>query len=254
MSSRKWKKKVEMGDSLPFFNNRDPAALSILKKYLYQPSNNDEDNGDGSTTFCFHYKGSILRSIEQRTGSNTVPDAVLDSLILIENLDRRRGVPPSESMKAAFCAVAVHCTVSCLLISWDNYFDAFQRIWGIRIKSLEKSGKSDLISPELVRRRTEIEAGLWDLETSQRLLSLNTRGKALVRIKRYLDEAFRSMNPALSQLASASTAEPTVGHVASANPHPSTDEGNSRLHSFPFSILLQVEVLILFSGDYDLCS
>ncbi|MBA0627659.1 hypothetical protein Godav_022469 [Gossypium davidsonii] len=215
-----------MGDSFPLFNDRDPAVLSTLKQYLSQPNNNDEDNGDGYATFCFHYKGAILRSIEQRTGNSTVPDAVLDSLILIENLDRRRGVLPSESMKAAFCAVAVHCTVSCLPVSWDNYFDAFQRIWGLRIKSLEESGKSDLISSELVQWGTVIEAGLWDLETSQRLSSVNTRGKALLRIKGYLEEAFRSMSPALSRLASASTTEPTVDHVASANPHPSTDEGN----------------------------
>ncbi|XP_017615538.1 uncharacterized protein LOC108460533 isoform X2 [Gossypium arboreum] len=215
-----------MGDSFPLFNDCDPAVLSTLKQYLSQPNNNDEDNGDGYATFCFHYKGAILRSIEQRTGNSTVPDAVLDSLILIENLDRRRGFLPSESMKAAFCAVAVHCTVSCLPVSWDNYFDAFQRIWGLRIKSLEESGKSDLISSELVQWGTVIEAGLWDLETSQRLSSVNTRGKALLRIKGYLEEAFRSMNPALSQLASASTTEPTVDHVASANPHPSTDEGN----------------------------
>ncbi|KAG4177915.1 hypothetical protein ERO13_A10G008200v2 [Gossypium hirsutum] len=215
-----------MGDSFPLFNDCDPAVLSTLKQYLSQPNNNDEDNGDGYATFCFHYKGAILRSIEQRTGNSTVPDAVLDSLILIENLDRRRGFLPSESMKAAFCAVAVHCTVSCLPVSWDNYFDAFHRIWGLRIKSLEESGKSDLISSELVQWGTVIEAGLWDLETSQRLSSVNTRGKALLRIKGYLEEAFRSMNPALSQLASASTTEPTVDHVASANPHPSTDEGN----------------------------
>ncbi|TYH47607.1 hypothetical protein ES332_D10G009500v1 [Gossypium tomentosum] len=215
-----------MGDSFPLFNDRDPAVLSTLKQYLSQPNNNDEDNGDGYATFCFHYKGAILRSIEQRTGNSTVPDAVLDSLILIENLDRRRGVLPSESMKAAFCAVAVHCTVSCLPVSWDNYFDAFQRIWGLRIKSLEESGKSDLISSELVQWGTVIEAGLWDLETSQRLSSINTRGKALLRIKGYLEEAFRSMSPALSRLASASTTEPTVDHVASANPNPSTDEGN----------------------------
>ncbi|PPS09488.1 hypothetical protein GOBAR_AA11147 [Gossypium barbadense] len=128
-----------MGDSFPLFNDCDPAVLSTLKQYLSQPNNNDEDNGDGYATFCFHYKGAILRSIEQRTGNSTVPDAVLDSLILIENLDRRRGFLPSESMKAAFCAVAVHCTVSCLPVSWDNYFDAFQRIWGLRIKSLEES-------------------------------------------------------------------------------------------------------------------
>ncbi|TYI04316.1 hypothetical protein ES332_A10G008800v1 [Gossypium tomentosum] len=215
-----------MGDSFPLFNDCDPAVLSTLKQYLSQPNNNDEDNGDGYATFCFHYKGAILRSIEQRTGNFTVPDAVLDSLILIENLDRRRGFLPSESMKAAFCAVAVHCTVSCLPVSWDNYFDAFHRIWGLRIKSLEESGKSDLISSELVQWGTVIEAGLWDLETSQRLSSVNTRGKALLRIKGYLEEAFLSMNPALSQLASASTTEPTVDHVASANPHPSTDEGN----------------------------
>ncbi|KAL1146791.1 hypothetical protein V6Z11_A10G009400 [Gossypium hirsutum] len=202
-----------MGDSFPLFNDCDPAVLSTLKQYLSQPNNNDEDNGDGYATFCFHYKGAILRSIEQRTGNSTVPDAVLDSLILIENLDRRRGFLPSESMKAAFCAVAVHCTVSCLPVSWDNYFDAFHRIWGLRIKSLEESGKSDLISSELVQWGT-------------RLSSVNTRGKALLRIKGYLEEAFRSMNPALSQLASASTTEPTVDHVASANPHPSTDEGN----------------------------
>ncbi|PPD85205.1 hypothetical protein GOBAR_DD17865 [Gossypium barbadense] len=218
-----------MGDSFPLFNDRDPAVLSTLKQYLSQPNNNDEDNGDGYATFCFHYKGAILRSIEQRTGNSTVPDAVLDSLILIENLDRRRGVLPSESMKAAFCAVAVHCTVSCLPVSWDNYFDAFQRIWGLRIKSLEESGKSDLISSELVQWGTVIEAGLWDLETSQRLLSINTRGKALLRIKGYLEEAFRSMSPALSRLASASTTEPTVDHVASANPNPSTDEGNDNV-------------------------
>ncbi|GMI93254.1 hypothetical protein HRI_002994700 [Hibiscus trionum] len=199
-------------------NEPDPSVLSFLKQYYSQTSgNNGGGDGDGDyDTFCLHSKASTLRSIGNRTANCSVPDGILESLIIIDELDRQRGVPPSDAMREAFCAVAVHRTLWWLPVSWDDYCNAVQRIWGKRIAELELSGASGLLSTGLSKWRKEIEAALWDPETAKRLLLTNTLDEALRLIRVYLKEASRSMNHAFRHLPGHPTADDVARVPASA--------------------------------------
>ncbi|KAK8500356.1 hypothetical protein V6N13_008855 [Hibiscus sabdariffa] len=206
-------------EDFSFPHEPDPCVLSVLKQYYTQT--NGEKGGDGDyDTFCIYSKASTLRSIRNRTANCSVSDGILESLILIDEIDRRRGVPPSDAMREAFCAVAVHLTLWWLPVSWDDYCDAVRRIWGKQIGNLELSGASGLLSTGLAKWRKEIEAALWDRETAKRLLLINTLDEALRLTRVYLKEASRSMNHALRRL----PGHPTADDVAYVPAYAPTEE------------------------------
>ena len=66
-------------------------------------------------------------------------------------MDQSEGVEIRDSLKAAYCAVAVECTVKYLLGSPDKhweYFEVVKRVWRGKIGNLEKSEKSELVTDE----------------------------------------------------------------------------------------------------------
>ncbi|XP_022724533.1 uncharacterized protein LOC111281160 isoform X2 [Durio zibethinus] len=197
------------------------GASSFLREYL---SNSNINNADDST-FCLLNKASIIHSIRQRTANCSLPEGILDSLQIIEQLDRQQGLPISDSMRAAFCALAVHYTLTSLPHSWPCFFDAVQRIWRFRIRNIEDSGTSQLLGPDLRKWRDEIEAALWDNEISHKLLGINTQDEALRAIRVYLEEACSSMKPAFVRLELASPAGPTIDPVPAQSPPCCTDKG-----------------------------
>ncbi|KAE8723102.1 hypothetical protein F3Y22_tig00013285pilonHSYRG00341 [Hibiscus syriacus] len=212
----------------------DPCVLRILKQYHTHTNGNNVGDDGNYNTFCLHSKVSTLLSIRNRTANFSVPDGILESLIIIEKLDRRRGVPPSDALREAFSAVAVHRTLLWLHISWDDYYDGVRRIWGELIKDLEVSGSSGLLSPGLANWRKEVEAALWDREISKRLVRINTLDEAMRRIRVYLREVFGSINPTADDVVYAPAYTPADGNVddfvtASAevtSSHHCTDKGN----------------------------
>ncbi|XP_039044019.1 uncharacterized protein LOC120183373 isoform X2 [Hibiscus syriacus] len=203
-----------------FVNEPDPSVLSIIKQYYTQTNGNNGGNYCDYDIFCLHSKASTLRSIQGRTANCSIHDGVLDSLILIDELDRRRGVPPSDAMREAFCAVAVHLTLWWLPVSWDDYHDAVRRIWGKKIGNLEMSDASGLLSTGLGKWRKEIEEALWDRETTRRLLGINTLDEALRLIRVYLKEACRRF-----------PGDPTVADDVAYVPASAATEGNEILRA-----------------------
>ena len=108
-------------------------------------------------------------------------------------MDQSEGVEIRDSLKAAYCAVAVECTVKYLLGSpnkhWE-YFEAVKRVWRGRIGNLEKSGKSELVTVELIQWREDLEEALWEANTAKRLVKSNTRTEALRALRVFLGEAW----------------------------------------------------------------
>ncbi|KAE8677375.1 hypothetical protein F3Y22_tig00111522pilonHSYRG00052 [Hibiscus syriacus] len=166
------------------------SALRILKQFYTQPNENNGGNYNDYDQFCLHTKALILRSIQKRM-DYYFHDGVLESMILVDELDRGRGVHASDAMRKAFCALAVHRTLMWLHLSWDDYFDAVRRIWVKEIGDLELSGASCLISTDLARWRKDIEAALWDRETAKRLLRIETADEVRRLVRVYLEEAFK---------------------------------------------------------------
>ncbi|KAK6283415.1 hypothetical protein POUND7_002367 [Theobroma cacao] len=213
-----------MGEMDDFFHL--PAASSLLRKFLSKEEDEINMSKSDLSTTCLLKKASIVRSIQEGIANGSVPEEILDSLLLIEQVDRKQGLPVFDSMKAAFCAVALHCTLASLTRSWPCYYDAVQRIWRSRIRILEDSASSELVGPDLDKWRKEVEAALWDSEASQTLLRINTRGDALRCLRVYVDEARSSMKPAFLRLTLAAS-------PASGRPHCGTDKGKGILRVNP---------------------
>ncbi|MBA0615240.1 hypothetical protein Godav_015401 [Gossypium davidsonii] len=69
-----------------------------------------------------------------------------------------------DSIKDAYCAVALDCTAKYLAGYPDaygaQYLDAVDRIWRGRIQDVERSKASDLVSEQLRNRRLLVEAAV----------------------------------------------------------------------------------------------
>jgi hypothetical protein len=141
-------------------------------------------------------KTVLLRTIRSEIMDASVTETTLQTLELIEEMERSDGVEIKDSLKVAYCAVAVECTVKYLVGSPDkhgNYYEAVRRVWRGRIGNLEEIGKSELVTPELTRWRDDLEAALWDTKMAKRLMNLNTRTEALRALRVFLGEAWALM-------------------------------------------------------------
>ncbi|XP_057952442.1 uncharacterized protein LOC131146705 [Malania oleifera] len=177
---------------------RQPLEDSVMKAFLAVLPVSDRNPRLKKTL--------LLRSIKSETSKGSISEKLLNYLEFIEELDHTEGVVISESMKDAYCAVAVDCTVKCLEGKVDNrgkYFEAVLRIWKERICDLEKSGANDLVSEQLRTWRDEIEAAVWDTTVCKMILRMNTRNNALVLLEVYLTEAWEQMGPCFLELAAA---------------------------------------------------
>lgn len=145
-------------------------------------------------------KTVLLRTIESAIYDDIlVTEAILESLESIEALDRDQGFPTTEAMRAAYCAVATECTVKFLVCFGGRprgkYMEAVDRIWRGRVRVLEESERSELVSAELMERRDEVEAGIWDRNVSKKLASMDTRNDALRLVAAYVTEAWAMICP-----------------------------------------------------------
>ncbi|XP_019178808.1 PREDICTED: uncharacterized protein LOC109173940 [Ipomoea nil] len=112
-------------------------------------------------------KTVLLRAMELEVLNGSVTEKMLGLLEKFEELEFREGIQASEELKAAYCAVAVDCTVRFLKknggeISRGEYFSAVRRIWRQRICRMEKADTSGLVSKELGNWRDAIEAAVWE--------------------------------------------------------------------------------------------
>ncbi|KAJ8543567.1 hypothetical protein K7X08_006090 [Anisodus acutangulus] len=134
----------------------DDSILNDLINILPLPNNNSNLK-----------KALLLRKIESEISNGSVTEKILEFLELIEELDHQEGIETSEVMKAAYCAVAVECTVKYLNSKEagsdkGKYFEAVRRIWKRRINLMEKMENVGFVCEELWNWRDEIEAALWD--------------------------------------------------------------------------------------------
>ncbi|KAE9594481.1 putative transcription factor MYB-HB-like family [Lupinus albus] len=145
-------------------------------------------------------KTILLRTLQSFHSNASITETALQIFELIEEIDLNDAVPITDSMRRAFCAVAVECTVKYLAACPDdaagNYFAAVRRIWRGRVAKMESAGRrGGLFSEELAQWRDELEAAVWDNRVCERLVGLNSRTEALNEMKVYLKEAWEVMGP-----------------------------------------------------------
>ncbi|MED6152188.1 hypothetical protein PIB30_089475 [Stylosanthes scabra] len=144
-------------------------------------------------------KTLLLRTLRSQLCNASITETALEILEQIEEIDRNDAVQILNSMRRAYCAVAVECTVKYLASSYDGtpsgeYLSAVTRIWRGRVEELEHR-KSDLFSGEIAQWRDDIEAALFDTRVSERLAKLNTRNDAFSEVRSYLQEVWETMGP-----------------------------------------------------------
>lgn len=149
-------------------------------------------------------KTVLLRAIESERSEAVVTEKVLAIFEMIEQLDKTEGLAMMDSMKSAYCAVAVECTVKYLAVEGmknnGKYFDTVSRIWRGRVMELKKSGRSELVSRELEEWKDKVEVALWDKTVWKKLVNMNTRYEALKLIGDYLGEAWGVLGPSFLEL------------------------------------------------------
>ncbi|XP_020422771.1 uncharacterized protein LOC18775002 isoform X2 [Prunus persica] len=170
---------------------RDREKECIAKRVLAVAPFSDQDYRLKKTV--------LLRTIECDVYDALVSETMLETLEMIEDLDLSQGIATTDSMKAAYLAVATECTVKFLVGLMGKpsgkYLEAVDRIWRGRVGALERSETSQLISAELRQRMDEVEAGVWDLRVSKKLSRMNTRNDALRLVAVYVKEALALMGP-----------------------------------------------------------
>ncbi|BAT99471.1 hypothetical protein LR48_Vigan03g314900 [Vigna angularis] len=105
-------------------------------------------------------KTILLKTLQNHLSSLSINETLLKTLELLEELFRYDAFPVTATMSAAYCAVAVECTLRYLQLQVkiyrDNppYFRAVNRIWRDRISHMNSSGSREgslLFSVELER-------------------------------------------------------------------------------------------------------
>ncbi|XP_043723577.1 uncharacterized protein LOC122670680 [Telopea speciosissima] len=139
-------------------------------------------------------KTILLRRILSEISTGLVSERTLESLEMIEELDFGEGEAVLDSMKAAYCAVAVDCTARFLREKLDRD-DAVKKIWTLGIDPMEKSENVGLVSDLLKDWREQIETATFDENVREKILMKDTRGDALKLVRDYLEEAWKAMGP-----------------------------------------------------------
>uniref|UniRef100_A0A7N0U3T0 Uncharacterized protein n=1 Tax=Kalanchoe fedtschenkoi TaxID=63787 RepID=A0A7N0U3T0_KALFE len=147
----------------------------------------------------------LLRGIESEMDEGSVSERMLDALEVAFELDRRQGLDVLESMKVAYCSVAVDCVARFVksVGGGDVYLKAVERVWRRRIGPLIALNV-DLVSEQLESWRDTVESAIWDDNVRDKLFVTNTRYEALVAIKGYLDEAWKIVGPSFLELLASS--------------------------------------------------
>lgn len=150
-------------------------------------------------------KTLLLRSIEADVSDASISETILENLEILEELERNQEIEILDSMKMAYCAVALECTVKYLVSSGEKpgakYVDAVKRIWKGRIGLMERTGQSKLFTSVLKRTGDEVEAAVWDLGFVKKLVNMNTRNEAVRLALAYLHEAWALMGPSFIDFA-----------------------------------------------------
>ncbi|XP_047168589.1 telomere repeat-binding protein 3-like [Vigna umbellata] len=150
----------------------------------------------------------LLKTLQNDFSSHSITETLLKTLELLEEVFRCDASPVTATMSAAYCAVAVECTIKYLQVNLYNhnapYLRAVNRIWQLRIPQMIGSGSREgslLFSVELEQWRKDIETSLLDLQVRERLASIDTRRDAIIKFRAFLEEAWTVMDSSFVPLA-----------------------------------------------------
>ncbi|XP_010457843.1 PREDICTED: uncharacterized protein LOC104739250 isoform X1 [Camelina sativa] len=141
------------------------------------------------------WKEAILEGIFMEIEDGVVEEKNLERLENLVEILHKEGSKVPESVKKAFCKVAVECTAKCLAYEKDAkkaYTEAIRSIWVCRIMPLCDK-VSCLVTSDLLNSCRRLWTAHSDEKTCKSLMDENTRDKALVSLRTVVSE----LNPNL---------------------------------------------------------
>ncbi|GAB2264228.1 hypothetical protein Droror1_Dr00026362 [Drosera rotundifolia] len=140
-------------------------------------------------------KMHLLHKLElEISKQESVSETTLDVLESIEEMSSTNGKPASSKMKAAYCAVAVACTIP--YVGSDDYVEIVRRVWWKRERRMEKKAKGiGLVYDEYTDRMLDIEKAGWDDSVVERMNKEDVVTVAVEKVRVYLEEAWADIRP-----------------------------------------------------------
>ncbi|CAN0929266.1 Telomere repeat-binding factor 5 [Linum grandiflorum] len=208
----------------------DGGLITRLLSNVRLPFPADGDNSRLKKTI-------LLRSIQDELGKGSVSEDILDWLENLEEIDRRDELLVLESMKLAYCAVAVECTLRGGLLE-----EVVDKVWKLRVQRL--IGKeSELVTGEVTRLRVEVEMAISDLNARMVVEKWREKHNALKLVGDYLNEAFGIMGPSFLQLVEMKSRDQgRVNDVVNVEERVCNDDDDGRA---------ECEVILNMNGDSD---
>ncbi|XP_014500057.1 uncharacterized protein LOC106761076 isoform X2 [Vigna radiata var. radiata] len=184
-------------------------------------------------------KTFLLKILQNHLSSDriNITENFLRILEHLEELFRSDGFPITATMSAAYCAVAVECTIKYLRLNLYShnplYLRAVNRIWRNRIPYMNSSGSREeslLFSVELEGWRRDIETSLLDSQARERLAAVKTRRDAIIKLRACLEEALTVLGTPLVPLTATEHTNKTQrnqegGHTEHTNKAQLNEEG-----------------------------
>nr|KYP44084.1 hypothetical protein KK1_034456 [Cajanus cajan] len=173
-------------------------------------------------------KTLLLRALQYHVFALSIPEPLLQILEILEEFHRIDGSPVTAAMSAAYCAVAVECTLKYLQLEDHGknpfYFNAVERIWRARVPHMNRSGDFEgslMFTEELKRWSSDIEASLSDSQLRERLASIDTRRDAIIKLRVYLAEEWANLGPSFLEVAASvhTNKAPTTEHLEAQHQH-----------------------------------
>lgn len=141
------------------------------------------------------WKEAILEGIFMEIEDGVVEEKNLERLENLVEILHKEGSKVPETVKEAYCQVAVECTVKCLAYEKDAkkaYTEAIRSIWLRRIMPLCDK-VSCLVTRDLLNSCRRLWTAHNDEKACQSLINEKTRDKALVSLRKVVSE----LNPNL---------------------------------------------------------
>lgn len=180
---------------LEFLGGKSSVDISEVNKRFLRMSVSDN---------CSRLKKTILlQTLQDELYSKaSTSEWMLEALEVMETLLLSEDSCSNQitaTMKDAYCAIAVECTIKYLEVETCNpaYRQAVERIWKGRVQKMEPSSEREgsfLFSPELKRWKTIIVVSLLNPTYVDMFASItHPRRDALKKLKLYLDEALQNL-------------------------------------------------------------
>lgn len=143
----------------------------------------------------------ILRKIESEISNGIVSELVLDLLEQMEELEYRDNAKICESMKKAYCVVAVDCTVRVLENEGlGRYFELVKKIWRSRIGLILKCDNAGLVSYDLINWSDDIENVVGNERVCKEVLEKWKGMDVVESVREYVKDAREVMGPSFLEV------------------------------------------------------